>query len=154
MTPRGRAPDDEGQIMLLTLGFAVLAVLLLTAVVSVSAVHLDRKRLLALADLTALASADALDEAAYYSPDRPAVREGESSLLLTESSVHQAAVDYLATAVPAGRLEGVRLVSTSLDGPTVTVTLHAVTRPVLLSTVTAPWSDGIDLTVTASAAAR
>ncbi len=140
--------------MLLTLGFVVIAVLLLTVVVSASAVHLDRKRLLALADLTALASADALDEAAYYAADRPPVPPGESGLLLTESSVRRAATAFLADAAPASRLDEIGLVSTSLDGQTVTVTLRAVTRPVLLSAVTAPWSDGIDLTVTASAATR
>ncbi|WP_372594090.1 hypothetical protein [Actinotalea sp.] len=140
--------------MLLTLGFVVLAVLLLTAVVSASAVHLDRKRLLALADLTALACADALDEEAYYAADRQPAPEGGTGVLLTESSVRQAATEHLATAAPATGLEDVRLVSTSLDGQTVSVTLHAVTRPVLISAVTAPWSDGIDLTVTASATTR
>ena len=149
-----RSGDDEGQIMLLALGYMVLAILLLTAVVSASAVHLDRKRLLALADLTAVAAADALDEAAYYSPDRAPFADGDPPVLITEASVRRATTEYLASAAPQTHLSDVRLVDVRVADGTVTIQLHAVTRPALISVVTAPWSDGIDLTATASAATR
>ncbi len=117
-------------------------------------VHLDRKRLLALADLAAASAADAVDESAYYSPDRPPPAPGGTALVLTEASVRRAVSDYLAsTASPTGLVD-VRLVEASTTGGTVTITLHAVTRPALLSVVTAPWSDGIDLFATASATTR
>ncbi len=147
-------PGDGGQVMILALGWTVVAILLLTAVVSASAVHLDRKRLLALADLTALAAADAVDESAYYSPGRPAPAEGETGLLLTDASVRRAATDYLASATTTTGLADLSLVEATATDGTVTITLHALTRPVLLSVVTAPWSDGIALTATSHATTR
>ncbi len=146
--------SDEGQVMILALGWTVLAILLLTAVVSASAVHLDRKRLLALADLTAVAAADAIDEAAYYSPDRPAPAEGETGLLLTDASVRRAATDYLTAAAPSTDLADLHLIEATTSDGTVTITLHALTRPALLSVITAPWSDGIALTATSHATTR
>ncbi len=145
------ATGDEGQVMILALGFTVLAILLLTAVVSASGVHLERKRLLALADLAAASAADAIDESAYYSPDRPPPAPGATALVLSEDSVRRAVTAYLASAAAPTGLDDVRLVEASTSGGTVTITLHAVTRPALLSVVTAPWSDGIELLATASA---
>ena len=52
---RGRmGRRDDGQIMILTIGFVVVALLLVTVVASAAGVHLERKRLLALADVLAL----------------------------------------------------------------------------------------------------
>lgn len=151
---RVHGTGDEGQIMILALGFSVLAILLLTVVVSASGVHLDRKRLLALADLTALSAADAIDEGAYYAPDRPQPAEGDTALVLTDASVRRAATGYLASAASTTGLNDVQLVAATATDGTVTITLHALTRPVLLSVITAPWSDGIDLVATASATTR
>jgi len=48
--------------------------------------------------------------------------------------------------------EGLTLVAASTpDGRTAQVRLRAVARPTLLSWITAPWSDGVVLDVTASA---
>ena len=58
--------DDDGQVMLLSIGYGLLALLLVTVVVSATSVHLERKRLLDTADLAALAAADAIDVPAYY----------------------------------------------------------------------------------------
>ena len=65
--PDGRSRDD-GQVMILTLGFVVVALLLITVVVSAAGVHLERKRLLALADLLALEAADAVGDDQYFAP--------------------------------------------------------------------------------------
>lgn len=141
---------DEGQILLLSIGYLLLALLLVTAVVSASSVHLERKRLLALADLTALAAATALDDDAYYR------RTGADATLvpLSDASVRTAALDHLAGAPEAGGLEALTLVAAgTADGRTATVTLAARARPPLLGWVTAAWSDGIGLRVTASARA-
>jgi hypothetical protein len=151
---RVRASGDEGQVMILALGFTVLAILLLTAVVSASGVHLERKRLLALADLTAVSAADAIDESAYYAPGRPAPTESGTVLVLSDASVRRAATDYLASATSSAGLHELRLVAATATDGTVTITLHALARPALLSGVTAPWSDGIDLVATASATTR
>ncbi|MDO8107088.1 pilus assembly protein TadG-related protein [Isoptericola sp. b441] len=141
--PRG----DDGQIMLMTIGFVVVALLLVTAVVSASGIHLERKRLLALADLAALAAASSLDEDAYFS------RADDEPVRLRDDEARDAVMDYLAEAAPGAGLGHVELVAATTDGLTATVTLRSLARPTLVSWVTAPWSDGIDLLVTASARA-
>ena len=67
--------------------------------------------------------------------------------------MHAEVIDYLAAAAPAADLSDVELVSVATDDRTATVTLRSVARPVLVSWVTAPWSDGIELAVTATARA-
>ncbi len=144
-----RARGDDGQVMLLSIAYGVLALLLVTAVVSASTVHLERKRLLALADLAALDAADALDEATYYGR-----ADGDALLSLSSGAVRAAVDEHLAASPAAARLVGLTVLDAGTsDGRTAEVTLGAVARPALLSWVTAGWSDGIALTVTASARA-
>lgn len=147
---RLRATGDEGQVMLLSIAYGVLALLLVTAVVSASSVHLERKRLLALADLVALDAADTLDETVYYS--RP---DGASAaVVLSDAAVRRAVDEHLADAPEAAGLTGLHVVRAGTpDGRTAEVTLGAVATPPLISWVTAPWSDGITLTVTSRARA-
>ena len=63
------APAEEdreaGQVMLLSIGYGLLALLLVFVVVSATAVYLARKELLALADLAALEAADAMSVEDY-----------------------------------------------------------------------------------------
>src|SRR5665648_624778 len=152
---RGPSGDDDGQIMLLTVGYVVLALLLVGVVVSATAVHLQRKQLLILADLAALEAADALDTGAYYtgapasepSADAPLVR-------LTPSGVADSVDGYLTNAPAADRFTDLAVVeATTTDGRTARVTLRAVAQVPLLNIVTAAWSDGIELQVTARARA-
>ncbi|MDT0165723.1 hypothetical protein Q9R32_09155 [Actinotalea sp. AC32] len=134
--------------MLLSIGYVVIALLLVTAVVSASAVHLERKRLLVLADTAALAAADSLDDPAYYArPGAP----GEHLVRLTPDGVRDAVDEHL-EASPS-HLDGLAVVATWTDGRTAEVTLTAVSRPPLVSWVTAAWSDGIRLEATARARA-
>jgi hypothetical protein len=145
-TPRRVGRGDDGQVMLLAIGYAVIALLLVTVVVTASGIHLERKRLLALADLTALQAADALDLDAYFS------RGSDDDLVtLGDVQVRAAVTDFLTTAAADARLDDLELVEARTDGHTVTVTLRALARPALVSWVTAPWSDGIELRVTSSA---
>lgn len=152
MTARRRPQGDDGQIMVLALGFAVLALLLVTVVVSATGMHLERKRLLALADLAALAAADAVADEQYFAPGAGA--EGTGGVPLTDATVRAAVQEYLAAHPdPAADWDGVVILeASSPDGASAVVRLGAVTHPVLLSWVLAPWSDGIALE--ASSAAR
>ncbi len=96
--PVGRRPaGDDGQVTLLVLGYVVLAVVLLLVVATASGVHLERKRLLALADAAASDAADAVDLEGYY-------RGGtglEQGPPLTDAGVRAAVVDHLGR-LPAG----------------------------------------------------
>ncbi len=157
-TVRGRfvadRPTDAGSVTLLSIAFGALALLLLTAVVSATGVHLEHKRLLALADQLALEAADAVDLDAFYRGEAPPPT-ADGVLPLTDADVRRAVDAYL-TAHPevVADLEGVRVVeAVSDDGRTARVTLAALARPPLVSSVTAAWSDGIALSATASARA-
>lgn len=145
---------EAGHITLLSIAFAALALLLVTAVVSATGVHLERKRLLGLADELALEAADAVDVAAFYRGEAPPpTRAGV--VPLTDADVRRAVHGYLTSheGLTTG-LEGLTVVeAVSDDGRTARVTLAALARPALVSWVTAPWSDGIALRATASARA-
>jgi hypothetical protein len=149
-----RGDRESGYITLLSIAFAALALLLLTAVVSATGIHLERKRLLVLADELALEAADSLDEASFYRGEarRPTT---DGVIPLTDSDVRRAVEEYLSThasiAAQHERLTVTEAVSD--DGRTARVSLAALARPPLISWITAPWSDGIALRATSSARA-
>jgi hypothetical protein len=137
--------------MLLAIAYGLLALLLVGVVASATAVHLDRKRLLVLADLAALEAADAVDVPAYYADPRA---EASAAVRVEPGDVAAAVEDFLATAPEAARFTDLVVVeATSTDGRTARVTLRATARVPLLSVVTAAWSDGIELVVTTQARA-
>lgn len=149
---RGPAEDSEsGQILVLSLVFALVAVTLVLVGVAATAVHLDRKRLWNLADEAALAAAGALDEDAFFVADA-----GEVGVVpITDDSV-QEAVLALVTRAPAGRLRDVRVVRAETpDGRTAVVELEARSRPplvgILLDVV---GTDGIAVGARSSARAQ
>ena len=158
-TGTGTSTGDDGQVMLLSIAFGVLALLLVTAVVSATSIHLERTRLVALADLTALAAADSLDVDTYYSGGGPGTGTGSGSapppgISLTSTGVRDAVAAHLARSAEAARFTGLSVASAGTpDGRTAEVTLAAVARPALLSWVTAPWSDGVTIVATAHARA-
>lgn len=148
---RARARGDDGQVMLLSLAFGLLAILLVGVVVSATAVHLERKRLLALADLAALEAADAMDPGRYYA--EPSGEPG-APVSLTPDEVAAAVEAYLADAPGASRFTDLEVLEAGTeDGRTVVVTLRAVADVPLLNAATAAWSDGVVLVVTAHARA-
>jgi hypothetical protein len=130
--------------MILTLGFVIVALLLLTVVVSAAGVHLERKRLLALADLLALEGADAVGDDRYFDPDAERQADG---VPLTDAAVRGSVDRYLRDnpAAATGWDQFAVLDATTPDGRSAQVRLGAVARPVLMSWVLAPWSDGIAL---------
>lgn len=147
-------PRDRGSVTLLSIAFGALALLLVTAVVSATGVHLDHKRLVALADELALQAADALDADAFYRGQAPPPTDA-GAVPLTDDGVRAAVEEHLAThPQAAGRVDGLRVVeAVTDDGRTARVTLAAVARPPLVTWVTAAWSDGIALRATSSARA-
>ncbi|MBB2902118.1 putative membrane protein [Kineococcus radiotolerans] len=141
--PAGRA-RDEGRIALLSLGFGLLALVLVLVVVSASAVHLQRKRLYALADAAAADAADALDGATYYT--------GDGERLLSDASVRASAQDYLGG---HGDLTGVVVAegTGTPDGRTAVVVLAVEVQPVFAAFVPEAFAGGIGLSATSRAVA-
>ena len=142
---RWRRSDDDGQIMILSIGFVVVALLLITVVASAASVHLERKRLLALADVLALEGADAVGDDRYYAPG--AGRDGDDGVPLTDAAVRAGIEQYLRDNPDAtARWDQFTVLSASTpDGRSAQVHLGAVTHPALISWVLAPWRDGIAL---------
>jgi uncharacterized membrane protein len=62
-----RARRDDGTVLLLVLGFAIVAMLLVAVVVDVSALYLARRSLASAADAAAIAGVQMVDERAAYS---------------------------------------------------------------------------------------
>lgn len=148
------AHGDDGQVLLLSIAYGVIALLLVTVVVSASSIHIERKRMLALADSLAVDAADAIDQGAFYRGELPGPVPG-LALSLTDDGVRASVDDRLARHPRlVARFDRLVVVDASTpDGRSAEVTLAAVARPALISWVTAPWSDGIALRVTARARA-
>ena len=147
--PRGgRAGDDSGQVMLLIIVYTAIALSLILVVFSASSVHLDRKRLLAVADAAAHDAADDLDRGGYF--DR-----GVSAGLgvpLTDASVRASVEQYLAA--HPNSLQEVTIVSaTSPDGRSAVVTLAARSPLPFTGGVLQGWTDGVPLQVTSRSTA-
>jgi hypothetical protein len=150
---RARSRDEDGRIMLLTIGFLVVGLMLVAAVSSAAAVHLDRKHLFDLADSLAVAGADSMLEDVYYG-DAVAAPDATGTLTLTDASVAHRVAEHLALQ-PAATAPGLRSVvvvdASTPDGRSATVTLAATSRPPLLRWFTDAFGGGITVTATATA---
>ena len=152
MSRDGGLEDDEGQVLVLVLVYFLVTVSLVAVVASASAVHLERKRLLALADAAALDAADALDPGVFY-------RHGagpRTGVPLTDGSVRASVDDYVEAAGARERFTDFAVAPStgSRDGRTAEVTLVARARPPLVGPVLATFAEGIRLEVTTTARTR
>lgn len=95
--------QDEGSILVLSLGFIVICILALAVVVDASTVFMARRALQSQADGAALAGAQAIDLATYYA-------EGASARIRLDGAGVRAAVERHVRRDPGdGRLTGVAL---------------------------------------------
>jgi hypothetical protein len=154
---RRRPGDEDGQVLLLTLVYTLIAFSLIIVVVDATAVHLARTQLLDAADGAALDAADGIDvPRTYGAADAPPSSSGgplEHHLVLTDASVRDQVAVYLSTYEPPSRLDGVTVsagTGTS-DGHSATVVLTGRVRLPIAGVVVAAWSEGIDVTVTSTA---
>jgi uncharacterized membrane protein len=147
--------DDEGQILPLAIAYALIAFALVVVVVDISAVHLQRQRLFALADAAALDAADALDQSRFYR-EGAQTAPGNATVPLTDQTVRSSVERYLVAASPLARVEGVAVdePTGAPDGVTAEVTLVGRATLPLFSFAAARWSDGVPLRATARARAR
>lgn len=142
-----RARSDEGTIGILTLGFTVLALMLILVVSSASAVHLTRLRLTHLADELAADAADAVDTAGYF--DGPGA--GPASLDLATVAMTDAVQRHVDER-GVDQLEGVHLVSVeTLDDSTARIMIEVTVYPLFGVEALLPFADGITLRATGEA---
>ena len=130
----GREPDDEGSVLLLTLGYALLAIVTVLVCVDATSLYLSQKRLDALADAAALAGADGFTLA---------VTEGEAHAELNSESV-RAQADALIGAVGG---DVILVAAGTPDGVSARVTVAGSWHPPVL-TLFVP--DGVALEATAT----
>lgn len=143
---RGRVTrSDDGTIGVFTLGFTVVALMLILVVSSATAVHLARLRLTHLADEVAIDAADAVAAQGYF--DASAAPE----IALAQQRMSEAAATHLSRA-DTSALDGVRMVAvTTTDGYTAQVTVEVVVYPLFGIEALMPFADGITLTATGTA---
>jgi uncharacterized membrane protein len=159
VTRRVKGGDDDGQVLLLTLVYTLIAFSLIIVVVDATAVHLARTQLLDAADGAALDAADGIDvPGTYGAADAPSSSSGDPiqhQLVLTDASVREQVAVYLSTYEPPSRLDGVTVSAGTgtRDGHSATVTLTGRGRLPIAGVVVAAWNDGIDVTVTSTARA-
>lgn len=126
---------EQGTITVVSIGFLVFLALLTIVVVNSSAAFLERQRLNNLADGAALAAADGLDEAGFYTDRR---------VVLDPDEARQLVSDYLAG-------EQVRTVGVSTDRDTVTVNLE---RDIDLALAPPGWTSGATIVAEATSQLR
>ncbi len=133
---RGRmSSGDDGQVLLLTIGFVVVAVTLVLVVSAAAQVHLERKRLVALADLVAVEAADEVPGDVYFGGPAPAIG-------ITSASVRSSAERYLASHPTPGRWDQVTVLeAVSDDGRSARVVLGASMEVPFLGALVGPWPD-------------
>jgi uncharacterized membrane protein len=135
---------ERGQITLLVIGFAAILLLLVAVVVDASQAVLVRRTLASLADGAALAAAQSLAEAPFYTGTAVGV------LPIDERQARQAVAGYLGRAAADAGMAEVRLVAVAVDGNRVEVVLATRARLPLSNTVTAAFEGTV---VTARAGA-
>lgn len=139
--------------MILSIGFMAIALVLISMVITVTAIQLDRDRLWNLADDSARFAAGSIDQDTFYR-EEPSETDG---VPVTDSSVQRAVEEYLAL-VPAegGSLGPIRIAGASTpDGRTAVVSLESVSRPAMLAWLMKTFadSDGVAIRVESSARA-
>ena len=147
--------DDSGQVLLLALVYGLIAILLVLVIVAASAVHLDRKRLLSLADAAALDAADAVDEAAYF--EATARAEGIDAVPVTDATVRESVLAYLERQDAPSRFVDLSVdvsATGTPDGESAVVVLTARSLPLLPDVVAGGFTAGVPLRVTAIATSR
>jgi len=138
--------DDEGQVVLLIVGFAVMAALLVAVVANVSRVFLYERSLAAAADGAAVAASSALEEPAVYDRSRGLRDRLPLDPVRAEARVAAYAQD---TELPR-RFRGFGY-SVAVAADTATVTFSARVDLPFVGAVVPEYAGGVPITVTASA---
>lgn len=139
-----RRSGDDGQLLLLILVYTVIAGVLVTAIVDVSAVYLARRSLVAAVDAAALSAANRPDLGSVYAG-------AGDNLPLSESGTTAAVRQYAADAQLPRQFDGFVVEDVSTDGVTVTVTFATRVRLPFVNTVARAWSGGYGVRAVARA---
>lgn len=139
--------DESGQLMVMILGYVVLALLVATVVVGISAVYLEHKRLLSLADGASLAAADS------YTLGEVATQGESPSAVLNPARIRNVAADFVARSPASQRFSELAVTGATgtPDGSTAVVVLSAAVHPPVVNFLI---PDGIRIEATSTARSR
>lgn len=141
-------PDPEhGQITVLTIGYVLLALLLTSVVMAVSAVYIEHKKLLSVADGASVVAADS------YTLGQMETKAGTPSAVLNGGRVRTVVMDYLTQNDAFTRFDGLAIEPStgSTDGSTAVVVLSAAVHPPIVNFLV---PDGIAIRAESTARAR
>ena len=144
--PTATAAQESGHVMILLIGYVLIALLVITVVAAAGSIYLGHKKLLSIADGAALAAADTFELSGGSASTDPGT-------LLTGSSVQGAALDYLAGIGEPEGLGGIVLDSATGagDGRTAVVGMSAVVHPMFINFLV---PGGISISVVSTARAN
>lgn len=133
--------------MVMILGYITLALLVATVVVGISAVYLEHKRLLSLADGASLAAADS------YTLGEVTAQGGRPSAVLNPARVRNVAADFVARSPASQRFSSLAVdaATGTPDGATAVVVLTAAVHPPVVNFLV---PDGIRIEATSTARSR
>ena len=145
---RGRDRGGEGgQLMVLIIGFVLLALLITTVVIAASSVYIEHKKLLSLADGASVAAADS------FTLGQLETDGGSPTAILSGARVRGAAADFLDRSTAFTRFSGLAVEpgTGSPDGSTAVVVLSAAVHPPVVNFLV---PDGIRIQAESTARAR
>ncbi|AXJ11978.1 hypothetical protein CFN17_18790 [Arthrobacter sp. PM3] len=134
-------------MLVLSIGFVVIALLLATVVMAASSVYLEHKKLLSLADGASVAAADS------FTLGQLDTAGGTPSAVLSGARVRSAVGDYLGRNGAFSRFSGLAVAPAtgSPDGATAVVALSATAHPPVVNFLV---PDGIRIEATSTARSR
>jgi hypothetical protein len=120
---------EEGQLMVLMIGYVFISLLLATVVTAVSAIYIEHKKLLSVADGASAAAADSYTLGAVLSGS------GSPTAVLTNERIRSEALAYLNRNGAYGRFDQLSVApgTGTPDSATAEVFLTAVVRPPIVS---------------------
>jgi uncharacterized membrane protein len=144
---RATGADEDGQVIVLIIGYVLLALLVTTVVVGISSVYLEHKRLLSLADGASLAAADS------YTLGEVGTGGDGPTAVLSSARVTNVASDFVIRTPASQRFDklAVAPATGSPDGSTAVVVLSAAVHPPVVNFLV---PDGIKIEATSTARSR
>jgi hypothetical protein len=134
-------------MIVMIVGYVLLALLVATVVVGISSVYIEHKRLLSLADGASLAAADS------YTLGEVEAAGGSPSAILGSERVRNVVADFVSRNPAARRFDGLSVTSGtgSPDGSTAVVVLSAAVHPPVVNFLV---PDGIRIEASSTARSR
>lgn len=135
---------EDGQVMVLIIGYVVISLLVVTIAMAASAVYIEHKRLLSVADSAAIAAADT------FSLGQVETTAAAPVTILNDAAVNDAVRSYLSRTAAVESFSGLAIAPSTgtSDSRTAHVVLTAVVHPPIINFIV---PEGIPISVDSDA---